>query len=139
MHLQENTLFDLDLGVKVTQNVAQFPLHHTTYSATKFEVATSNCLGGDTFTRNVTDAHTHRCTDRPMTDRLWYKIDIPFFSKEKSVYNDTGTRILDTIYHMTLKLLKNHIFGSKTQYFAIFYSTLKWMSLNCGYFSYPSV
>ena len=24
MHLQENTLFDLDLGVKVTQNVAQF-------------------------------------------------------------------------------------------------------------------
>ena len=34
--------FDLDLGVKVTQNVAQYPLHHVTYSATKFEVATSN-------------------------------------------------------------------------------------------------
>ena len=43
--------FDLDLGVKVTQNVAQYPLHHVTYSATKFEVATSNRLGGDTFTR----------------------------------------------------------------------------------------
>ena len=43
--------FDLDLGVKVTQNVAQYPLHHVTYSATKFEVATSKGLGGDTFTR----------------------------------------------------------------------------------------
>ena len=43
--------FDLDLGVKVTQNVAQFPLHHVTYSATKFEVATSNSVGGDTITR----------------------------------------------------------------------------------------
>ena len=43
--------FDLDLGVKVTQNVAQYPLHHVTYSATKVEVATSNRFGGDTFTR----------------------------------------------------------------------------------------
>ena len=42
--------FDLDLGVKVTQNVAQYPLHHVTYPATKFEVARSNRLGGDTFT-----------------------------------------------------------------------------------------
>ena len=38
MHLQENTLFDLE-GIR---NVAQYPLHHVTYSATKFEVATSN-------------------------------------------------------------------------------------------------
>ena len=51
MHLQENSIFDLDLRVKVTQNVAQYPLHHVTYSATKFEVAASNRLGGDTFTR----------------------------------------------------------------------------------------
>ena len=43
MYLKENTLFDL-----VTQNVAQYPLHHVTYAATKFEVATSNRLGGDT-------------------------------------------------------------------------------------------
>ena len=43
--------FDLDLRIKVTQNVAQFSLHHVTCSATKFEVATSNGLGGDTFTR----------------------------------------------------------------------------------------
>ena len=40
-----------DLGVKVTQNVAQYPLHHVTYAATKSEVATSNGLGGDAFTR----------------------------------------------------------------------------------------
>ena len=47
------TLFDLDLGVKVTRNVAQYPLHHVTYSATKFEVATSKGLGGDAFTRKL--------------------------------------------------------------------------------------
>ena len=43
--------FDLDLGVKITQNVAQYSLHYVTYEATKFEVAKSNGLGGDTFTR----------------------------------------------------------------------------------------
>ena len=48
-HLQVNSIFDL--GVKITGNVAQYPLHHVTYPATKFEVATSNPLGGDTFTR----------------------------------------------------------------------------------------
>ena len=49
LHLQENTLFDIDLGIKVTQNVAQYPLHHGTYLAAKFEVATPNGLGGDAF------------------------------------------------------------------------------------------
>ena len=43
--------FDLDLRVKVTRNVAQYPLHHVIYSASKFEVAMSYRLGGDTFTR----------------------------------------------------------------------------------------
>ena len=43
--------FYLDLGVKVIQNVAQYPQHHVTDSATKFEVARSNRLRGDTFTR----------------------------------------------------------------------------------------
>ena len=42
MHLQENSIYDIDLGVKVTQNVAQYPLHHVTYAAVKIEVATSN-------------------------------------------------------------------------------------------------
>ena len=54
MHLQKkihHLTFDLYFGVKVTLNVAQFPLHHVTYSASKFAVATSNALGGDTFTR----------------------------------------------------------------------------------------
>ena len=54
MHLQENTFFDLDT-VKVTLNVAQYPLHHVIYSATKFEVAMPNGLGRDTFTRNKTN------------------------------------------------------------------------------------
>ena len=51
MHLQENSIFDHDLGVKVTRNVAQYALHHVTFSATNFEVATLNRLGGYTFTR----------------------------------------------------------------------------------------
>ena len=44
-----------DLESKVTRNMAQYLLHHMTYLATKFEVATSNSLGADTFTRNVMD------------------------------------------------------------------------------------
>ena len=54
MHLQVNTLFDLDLGVKVTKNVSQYHLHHVTtvtYSGKNFEVATSKALGEDAFTR----------------------------------------------------------------------------------------
>ena len=38
----------------VTQNAAQFPLPHVTYSGTKFEVAMANSLGGNMCTRNVT-------------------------------------------------------------------------------------
>ena len=38
MHLQENTLFDLE--VKVTLNVAQYPQHHVTYAPAKFDIAT---------------------------------------------------------------------------------------------------
>ena len=37
--------------VKVTQNVAQYLLHHVTDAPTKFEVATSNGLGGNAFTK----------------------------------------------------------------------------------------
>ena len=46
MHLQENTVFDLDLlfdlGIKVTGNIANHPLHHVTYAPATFEVAMSN-------------------------------------------------------------------------------------------------
>ena len=38
--------------------------------------------------------------------------------------------MLDSIYHITLKLIKNSIFDVKMQDFAIFYATLKWMSLH---------
>ena len=41
MHLQENTLFDHDLLVNVTRNVAQCPRHHVIYAPTEFEVTTS--------------------------------------------------------------------------------------------------
>ena len=51
MHLQENTLNDLDQVVKVTQNVVQYPPNHMTYAYAKFNVATSNSLGEDSFTR----------------------------------------------------------------------------------------
>ena len=81
-----------DLGVKVTRNVAQYSLHHVTYSATKSEGTTSNRLGGDTFTRNVTVARPHgrtsARTDRRRTD-FGMKLIYPFLSKEKSGYNDT--------------------------------------------------
>ena len=42
MHLQENTVFDLDNGIKVTQDVVQHPLHHVTYAFAKCVVATFN-------------------------------------------------------------------------------------------------
>ena len=51
MHLQESTLFDLDLRVKVTLNVSQCPLHHVTYAPTEFEVTLSKALGGEALTR----------------------------------------------------------------------------------------
>ena len=44
MHLQENTLFDLDPKVKVTWNAAQYPLHHVAYAAAKFDVAIRRCI-----------------------------------------------------------------------------------------------
>ena len=75
--------FDLDLGVKVTHNVTQYPLHHVIYASTKFIVATSNSIGGDTITRNVTEGWTDRQTDGRPTDRLWYEINIPYFSKKR--------------------------------------------------------
>ena len=50
VHHHKLSLFYLYLGVKVTQNVAQYPLHHVTYAPAKFEVAMSNSLG-DAFTR----------------------------------------------------------------------------------------
>ena len=53
MYLQENTLYDLDLVVKVTQNVVQYPANHMTYAPAKFEAATSNTLGEDCIYKKV--------------------------------------------------------------------------------------
>ena len=74
VHLQENTYLTIGidlgimvkvkgqnmyfLGIKVTRNVAQYPLHHATYAHAQFEVGKSNGLGEDTITRNVMDGHT---------------------------------------------------------------------------------
>ena len=73
-----------DLGVKVTQNITQYPLHHVIYAPTKFEVATSNGLGEDTIIRNVTDGQTDRRTDGRRTD-LGMKLIYPIFLTKKRV------------------------------------------------------
>ena len=83
MHLQEITLFDLDLGVKVTRNVAQYPLHHVTYLGTKFKVAMSKGLGGDALTRNMTDARMDRQTDGQQTD-FGTKLIYPFLCPQRN-------------------------------------------------------
>ena len=67
MHLKEKT-FDLDLGVNVTRNIAQYPLHHVVYASTQFIVATSYGLGEDTITRDMTVGQTDRRTDGQRTD-----------------------------------------------------------------------
>ena len=52
MHLQEKVHYlTLTYGVNVIWIAAQYLLHHVTYAPTKFEVATSNSLGEDAFTR----------------------------------------------------------------------------------------
>ena len=67
-------IYNLTFGVKVTQNITQYPLHHVIFVAAKFKVALTNCLGEDTITRKVTDTQTYGW----MRDRLWYKINIPY-------------------------------------------------------------
>ena len=62
MHLQVSTFFDLD--IKITRNVAQYPLHHVTYSPAKFDVATSNSLGEDAFSRRERSGSVVECLTR---------------------------------------------------------------------------
>ena len=61
--------FDLDPGVTVTGNVAQYLQHHVTYPGTKFKVA--NGLRGD----RQTDAWMDRWTDFGM--KLVYSFYAP--------------------------------------------------------------
>ena len=39
---------------------------------------------------------------------------LSLFRNEFKTFNNTGARMLDSIYHMTLKLFCNHIFVVKT-------------------------
>ena len=172
--------FDLDPGVKVTRNVSQYPLHHVTYSATKFEVAKSNRLGGETFTRKYilwpwswgqchtkccpvpstscdlftykvwscflkrfrrryiykkrdgrTDARTARQTDGRRTD-FDTKINtcIPFFSKEKSGYNNEPCtvciRFITVLFAPLRQYYKmSHVSNSNLPFWSVVRSFLK--------------
>ena len=77
MHLQEHTFYDLDLGVKVTQNVAQYSLHQGTYAATKFEEARSKGY-------KKHDTRTDGWSDRWQTN---FGMKFPFFLKTKGGIN----------------------------------------------------
>ena len=39
---------------------------------------------------------------------------LSLFRNEFNKFNNTGARMSGSIYHMTLKLFRNHIFGLKT-------------------------
>ena len=54
---------------------------------------------------------------------------LSLFCNDFNKFNYTGAQMFNSIYHITLKLIKNRIFGVKTQDFAIFYATSKWMTL----------
>ena len=62
-----------------------------TYSATKFEVATSKGLGGDTFTRNVQMDGRRTNFDKKLIIFKNYAL----FSKEKSGYNNLDVIVND--------------------------------------------
>ena len=45
---------------------------------------------------------------------------LSLFRNEFNKFNNAGARMLDSIYHMALKALKNCIFGVKTSRFSFF-------------------
>ena len=44
---------------------------------------------------------------------------LSLFNNNFNRFNNTGARMLDSIHHMTLKILKNCIFGVKTSRFCL--------------------
>ena len=55
---------------------------------------------------------------------------LSLFRNEFNKFNNTGARMLDSIYHRASKLnKKNLILGVKTSRFCHFYTTLLWTSL----------
>ena len=49
---------------------------------------------------------------------------LSLFRNEFNKSNNTGARVLDSIYHMTLKIIKITFWREKNQDFAIFYAML---------------
>ena len=47
-----------------------------------------------------------------------------FFATSLIKFNNTGALMLDSIYHVVFKLIKNRVFGVKREDFVIFYATL---------------
>ena len=56
-------------------------------------------------------------------DKMWGLPSILLlFRNELNEFNNTGAQLLDSIYHMTLKVPKIAVLAWKGQYFAIFYA-----------------
>ena len=53
---------------------------------------------------------------------------LSLFRNKFNKFNITRARMLDSIYHMTLRLLKNFISAVKSYNFVIIYATLLWTS-----------
>ena len=49
---------------------------------------------------------------------------LSLFRNKFNKFSNTGAQMLESIYHMILKLIKNHIFGLKSHDFALFHATL---------------
>ena len=48
---------------------------------------------------------------------------LSLFCNEFNKFNNLGARVIDSIYHMTLKILKNYIFAVKTSRFSLILRT----------------
>ena len=55
---------------------------------------------------------------------------LSLFRNKFNKINNTGIQMLDSVYHMRLKLLKNHILWRKNVMILPFYETLYWTSLH---------
>ena len=85
MHLQENTLFDLWPWPWGQGHMKCHPVPSTSCDLCTYKV--SSCYV-QRFRRRYNykkrDGRTDRQTDARTTDRLWYEINIPYFSYEKA-------------------------------------------------------
>ena len=93
MHLQENTLFDLWPWPWGQGHTKCHPVPSTSCDLCTYKVSSCyvqrfrrryNYKKRDGRTDRQTDAWTDGQTDGRTTDRLWYEINIPYFSYEKA-------------------------------------------------------